>query len=59
MDHTKLTGKKILWVEDDKFLSDIHLFKTLNGAHIGWFKKQKIRAETTLAFIHKQYRLQD
>ncbi len=45
--------------EIDKFLSDIHLFKTLNGAHIGWFKKQKKKAETTLAFIQKQYHLED
>ena len=45
--------------EIDKFLSDIHLFKTLNSGHIGWFKKQKKKAETTLAFIQKQYHLEE
>ncbi len=41
----------------DAFLSDIHLLKTLNAAHIGWFRKQKKKAEGTLAFIRNVYHL--
>lgn len=44
--------------ELDKFLGNIHLLKTLNAAHIGWFKKQKKKAETTLAFIQKEFHIE-
>jgi hypothetical protein len=39
------------------FLSDIHYLKTVNIAQIGWFKRQKERAKTTLAFLQTAYHL--
>lgn len=41
------------------FLSDVHYLKTVNIAQIGWFKKQKEKASTTLAFLKNEYKLQD
>jgi hypothetical protein len=40
------------------FISDIHYLKTVNIGQIGWFQKQKQRAEQTLAFIQKEYHLE-
>jgi hypothetical protein len=45
--------KKIL----QQFMSELHYLKTVNYGQIGWFKRQKERAETTLAFIEKEYNL--
>ena len=39
------------------FLSDLHYIKTVNVGAIGWFKKQKQRAENTLAYLKKEYDL--
>jgi hypothetical protein len=46
--------KKIL----QQFMSEIHYLKTVNFGQIGWFKRQKARAETTLVFIQKEYHLE-
>jgi hypothetical protein len=43
----------------DAFLSNVHLLKTLNGAHIGWFRRQKAKAEATLKYIIAAYSLQE
>ncbi|TAL50689.1 MAG: hypothetical protein EPN92_01405 [Chitinophagaceae bacterium] len=55
------TGNPKLMTKDKKiiqvFLSEIHYLKTVNIGQIGWFKKQKRRAETTLAFIQKTYNI--
>jgi hypothetical protein len=40
------------------FLSDTHYLKTVNIGQIGWFQRQKERAETTLAFLQKEYHLE-
>lgn len=41
-----------------RFMSELHYLKTVNFGQIGWFQRQKARAETTLAFIKKEYQLQ-
>ncbi|MBA2250406.1 MAG: hypothetical protein H0W12_09460 [Chitinophagaceae bacterium] len=37
------------------FLSDVHYLKTVNIGQIGWFKKQRERAQTTMDYLQKEY----
>jgi len=39
------------------FLSDLHYIKTVNVGAIGWFKKQRERAQGTLSFLQHKYDL--
>jgi hypothetical protein len=57
----KPAGNPVLLTKDKKrihdFLSEIHYLKTVNIGQIGWFQKQKQKAEFTLAFLQKEYHL--
>ena len=45
--------KKVL----QQFMSELHYLKTVNFGQIGWFKRQKEKAQTTLDFLQKEYHL--
>ena len=55
------SGNPKLLTKDKKliqqFLSELHYLKTVNLGEIGWFKKRKTQAETTLHYVQKEYHL--
>jgi hypothetical protein len=61
IEFTRPAGNPKLMTHDKEvirnFLSDIHYLKTVNIGQIGWFQKQRKRAETTLVFLEDEYHL--
>lgn len=40
-----------------EFRSELHYLKTVNIGQVGWFRRQKERAQNTLEFLKKEYHL--
>jgi hypothetical protein len=61
IEFTRPPGKPKLLTKDKKLimglLSELQYLRTVNLGEIGWFKKRKAQAESTLAFVEKEYHL--
>lgn len=61
IEFTRPSGNPKLLTRDKEvirnFLSDLHYLKTVNVGQIGWFKRQRDKARTTMVFLQKEYHL--
>lgn len=61
IEFTRPPGNPKLLTKDKKLimglLSELQYLRTVNLGEIGWFKKRKAQAESTLAFVEKEYHL--
>jgi hypothetical protein len=61
IEFTRPPGKPKLLTKDKKLimglLSELQYLRTVNLGEIGWFKKRKAQAESTVAFVEKEYHL--
>jgi len=61
IEFTRPPGNPKLLTKDKKLimglLSELQYLRTVNLGEIGWFKKRKAQAESTLAFVENEYHL--